>query len=76
MAASKAADRNGDGFGIPPALSLASPSDFVVYYNNLWQVFESVDVDGDRRISKEEFVKAADKLDLVGDADKSLFLMR
>lgn len=68
MAAYKAADRNGDGF--------IHRSDFgffirfVVYYNNLWQVFESVDVDGDRRISKEEFVKAANKLDLVGDANK------
>ena len=69
MAAYKAADRNGDGFVHRSEFGFFIR--FIVYYNNLWQVFESVDKDGDRRISKEEFVKAADKLDLDGDVNKA-----
>ena len=68
MAAYKAADLSGDGF--------VSRSEFgyflrfILYYNKVWQVFESVDMDGDRRITKDEFVKAADKLDLGRDAEE------
>lgn len=52
----KATDRCGDGF--------VSRSDFpffwtyLVYYNNLWSVF-SLDEDGDRRISRDEWMEAA-----------------
>jgi Ca2+-binding EF-hand superfamily protein len=68
MAAYKAADRNGDGF--VPRSEFAFFIRFVIYYNNLWHMFELADADSDRRISKEEFVKAASKLDLGSDAEE------
>jgi Ca2+-binding EF-hand superfamily protein len=68
MAAYKAADRNGDGFVLKSEFGFFMR--YAVYYNNLWHMFESLDSDGDRRISKEEFVKAADKLDLGSDAEE------
>lgn len=56
MRAYKATDKCGDGF--------VSRSEFpffwtyLVYYNSLWSVF-SLDEDGDRRISRDEWMKAA-----------------
>jgi Ca2+-binding EF-hand superfamily protein len=57
MAAYKAADKEDDGFVMRSEFEFFLR--FVIYYNNLWQVFESVDTDDDRRISKDEFVNAA-----------------
>ena len=68
MAAYKAADRKGDGFIRRSEFGYFLR--FILYYNKVWQVFESVDMDGDRRITKDEFVKAADKLDLGRDAEE------
>jgi len=68
MAAYKAADRSGNGF--VERREFGYFLRYIVYYNNLWALFSAVDDDGDRRISKEEFVQSADKLDgLNGDAE-------
>jgi len=57
MRAYKHTDKSGDGFvsrdEFPAFLQ------FIVYYNNLWSIFSTVDTDGDRRISKEEFASVA-----------------
>jgi Ca2+-binding EF-hand superfamily protein len=63
MAAYKASDRNGDG--LIRRSEFGYFLRFIKYYNNLWHVFEGIDADGDRRISKDEFVAA--KLDLGAD---------
>jgi Ca2+-binding EF-hand superfamily protein len=75
MRAYHAADVNGDGF--------VRKSEFrrflqtIVYYNQLWSLFESLDNNndsnnnpqevGDRRITKEEFEKAAASVLDLGD---------
>lgn len=54
MRAYKATDTSGDGF--------VSRSEFnffwnyLVHYNNLWTIFGSVDQDGDRRITRDEWM--------------------
>lgn len=37
---------------------------FLSFYNNLWDLFGSIDSDGDRRLTEEEFVAAAPGLNL------------
>lgn len=41
---------------------------YLVYYNNLWSIFSKIDEDGDRRISREEFLKASKKMELKENA--------
>lgn len=67
MAAYKAADRSGNGFVERKEFGYFLR--YIVYYNNLWSLFSAMDEDGDRRISKAEFVAAADKLDLPRNAE-------
>jgi Ca2+-binding EF-hand superfamily protein len=57
MRAYKAADKNGDGFIKKNEFRFFLK--FIHYYNKLWKDFAAIDEDGDRRLSKEEFVKAA-----------------
>ena len=54
MAAYKAADRSGNGF--VERTEFGYFLRYMVYYNNLWNLFAAMDDDGDRRISQEEFV--------------------
>ena len=68
MAAYKAADQSDDGF--IKRKEFGYFLQYIVYYNNLWTVFAAVDDDGDRRISKDEFVAAADRLELERDAEQ------
>jgi Ca2+-binding EF-hand superfamily protein len=42
---------------------------FIHYYNQLWVMFEQADADGDRRLTKPEFVEAAAALG-VSDPDQ------
>lgn len=67
MAAYKAADVSGNGFVEHKEFGYFLR--YLVYYNNLWSLFESIDSDADRRITRNEFVAAADKLDLPSDAN-------
>ena len=57
MAAYKAADRSGNGFVERKEFGYFLR--YIVYYNNLWSLFAAMDNDGDRRISRDEFVAAA-----------------
>jgi Ca2+-binding EF-hand superfamily protein len=66
MAAYKAADRSGNGFVERKEYGYLLR--YMVYYNNLWNLFATIDDDGDRRISLDEFMAAASKLDLPGNA--------
>lgn len=58
MRAYKAADKNDDGFIRKSEFSFFLR--YVHYYNDLWTKFEGLDEDGDRRLDKEEFEKAAE----------------
>lgn len=66
MAAYKACDQSNNGFVERKEFGYFLR--YLVYYNNLWSLFASMDEDHDRRISKEEFVAAADKMSLPRDA--------
>lgn len=67
MRAYKSADSSGDGFVSRGEFS--SFLHYIVYYNNLWGLFEVFDHDGDHRISREEFLRVAPQLELDGDAN-------
>ena len=60
MRAYKASDKNGTGFVSKKEFNFFL--DFLVHYNNLWQAFDHIDTDDDRRVTFEEFVKGADSL--------------
>ena len=62
MRAYKASDKNGDGF--VRQSEFESFIRFLVYYNNLWHEFSEGDEDGDRRMSKDEFVTIAGKMEI------------
>ena len=68
MAAYKAADRSNNGFVERKEFGYFLR--YIVYYNNLWSLFSDVDTDGDRRITRDEFMAAAasDKLQLTREA--------
>eukprot|EP00547_Thalassionema_nitzschioides_P002304 CAMPEP_0194222234 /NCGR_PEP_ID=MMETSP0156-20130528/32428_1 /TAXON_ID=33649 /ORGANISM="Thalassionema nitzschioides, Strain L26-B" /LENGTH=624 /DNA_ID=CAMNT_0038952933 /DNA_START=142 /DNA_END=2013 /DNA_ORIENTATION=- len=66
MAAYKAADRSGDGFVQRKEFGYFLR--YLTYYNNLWSLFVAVDKDSDRRISRDEFVKSTNMIELKGDA--------
>ena len=57
MRAYKAADNNNDGF--VRKNEFRSFLRFIYYYNFLWKRFDELDDDGDRRLTREEFQKAA-----------------
>jgi Ca2+-binding EF-hand superfamily protein len=57
MRAYKAADKNDDGFIKKNEFRFFVR--FIHYYNELWTKFESIDDDGDRRLTKSEFQQAA-----------------
>jgi len=60
MRAYKAADLNRDGF-----VSLKEFKNlwkYIVYFNKLWEKFEEIDYDHDRRISFDEFKNLSNKL--------------
>merc|ERR1711933_104503 len=57
-AAYKSCDTSGDG--LIDKKEFMKFFHYLVYYNNLWSFFSAVDVDGDRRLSREEFLKAAE----------------
>ena len=50
----KAADKSGDGF--IERSEFTKLLHFIVYFNNCWHMFEEIDSDHDRRLSKMEFV--------------------
>ena len=54
MRAYKAADRNGDGFIKRREFRLLLK--YIIYFNEMWDHFEQIDVDGDHRMSPSEFV--------------------
>jgi len=43
---------------------------YLVYYNNLWSLFSTIDEDGDRRLTRDEFVNAAKVIDLKKDPNE------
>ena len=57
MRAYKFADADGSGLITRPEFSLLLRS--LVYYKELWENFESIDADADRRITLEEFERGA-----------------
>ena len=54
MRAYKSADRNGDGF--ITRREFKKLLQYIIYFTGLWDKFESIDTDGDRRLSLEEFI--------------------
>jgi Ca2+-binding EF-hand superfamily protein len=66
MRAYKAADKNGDGFIKKNEFRFFLK--YIRYYNQLWKQFADIDADGDRRLSKKEFVQAA-AFDGMSEAD-------
>jgi Ca2+-binding EF-hand superfamily protein len=68
MAAYKAADRSNNGFVERKEFGYFLR--YIVYYNNLWSLFAAVDIDGDRRITRDEFVATFDKHQLARDAQE------
>ena len=68
MAAYKAADRSNNGFVERKEFGYFLR--YIVYYNNLWSLFAAVDTDGDRRITRDEFVATFDKHQLARDAQE------
>eukprot|EP00672_Neobodo_designis_P004661 CAMPEP_0174877856 /NCGR_PEP_ID=MMETSP1114-20130205/82464_1 /TAXON_ID=312471 /ORGANISM="Neobodo designis, Strain CCAP 1951/1" /LENGTH=985 /DNA_ID=CAMNT_0016113243 /DNA_START=232 /DNA_END=3189 /DNA_ORIENTATION=- len=62
MRAYKAADRSGEGFVTRSEFGFFLR--FLQYYNNLWNDFCAADDDGDRRITKDEFMNDAEKLQI------------
>jgi len=68
MAAYKAADRSGNGFVERKEFGYFLR--YLVYYNNLWELFAAIDDDKDRRITRDEFMAAASKLELPRDAQQ------
>jgi Ca2+-binding EF-hand superfamily protein len=67
MRAYKAADKNGDGFIKKNEFRFFLK--YIHYYNKLWSQFADMDADGDRRLTKQEFVKAAGAVDEMSEAD-------
>jgi Ca2+-binding EF-hand superfamily protein len=67
MRAYKAADKNGDGFIKKNEFRFFLK--FIHYYSKLWKDFAAMDVNGDRRLNKEEFVQAAGAIDGMSEAD-------
>jgi len=67
MAAYKSADRSEDGYVTRGEFGYFLR--YIHYYNHLWSLFESLDADGDRRISREEFKKVASVLPMSEDPD-------
>jgi Ca2+-binding EF-hand superfamily protein len=57
MRANRAVDRDSDGFIKKSEFGFFLR--FVKYYNNLWRQFDAIDKNHDRRLSRQEFVKAA-----------------
>lgn len=68
MRAYKSSDSSGDGF--VSKLEFPMFLQYIVYYNNLWGLFEMIDQDGDHRVSLDEFLEVAPQLELSDDADK------
>ena len=60
MRAYKAADRTGDGFIRRREFRLLLR--YVMYFNTLWDKFEAIDEDGDRRLNLQEFVHSTGML--------------
>ena len=56
MRAYKAADKSGDGF--IERSEFKKLLHYLVYFGGLWDKFEQIDQDGDRRLSREEFTEA------------------
>ena len=59
LRAYKAADRNGDGFIRRREFRLLL--EYIIYFNRLWDAFESIDANHDQRLDRDEF-SAASKL--------------
>ena len=59
LRAYKAADRNGDGFIRRREFRLLL--EYIIYFNRLWDTFESIDANHDQRLDRDEF-SAASKL--------------
>ena len=55
MRAYKAADISGDGF--IQRKEFAKLLHYLVYFNNVWHLFEQIDTDGDRRLDLAEFIQ-------------------
>ena len=70
MRAYKAADRDGNGF--VTRREFKKLLHFLVYFNDLWHTFESIDKDGDRRLTLEEFRNASVLVDHQLTADEAL----
>jgi len=62
MAAYKASDRSENGY--VERCEFGYFLRFIHYHNNLWLLFDIVDEDNDRRISKNEFLQASPKLNI------------
>ena len=62
MRAYKAADKNDDGF--IRKNEFRAFIRFIHFYNKLWKQFSELDGDDDRRLSREEFQKACDTLQI------------
>eukprot|EP01047_Picozoa_sp_COSAG01_P055791 COSAG01_NODE_6250_length_3771_cov_3.280501_2_plen_448_part_00 len=68
MRAYKAADKTGDGFVGRREFRLLIK--YLVYFNNLWDKFEEIDRDGDRRLTCREFFEGTQVLGVdVGRAE-------
>jgi len=62
MRAYKSCDTNGDGFVKQREFEMFLR--FLVYYNNLWHDFSQGDNDKDRRLTKDEFLSLAAKMEI------------
>jgi Ca2+-binding EF-hand superfamily protein len=67
MRAYKAADKSEDGFIQKKEFRFVI--NFIHYYNVLWQLFAEIDTDDDRRLDRDEFVKAFATLGIEEDPD-------
>ena len=69
MRAYKAADVSGDGFIERREFRLLLM--YIVYFNELWDTFEEIDTDGDRRLTKAEFARGGRAVGLSLSAEQA-----
>ncbi|CAG8566823.1 17384_t:CDS:2, partial [Dentiscutata heterogama] len=70
MRAYKAADASNDGY--VQLEEFGRLIDLLHYYNELYEIFQKLDVDHDRRITFEEFKKGHKLINLEGLSDEEL----